>query len=92
MTRIRATLALALVLAAVAAPTAFADTPVGEDQLSIRCPYFEAPASSATPVVPVAVPPDHSAWVDAAGLAGVVVLSGGMLIAMAVRRRAPATP
>jgi hypothetical protein len=36
LSRIRASAALALALAAVAAPTALADTPVGSDQLSIQ--------------------------------------------------------
>ena len=101
--RLRAGAALALALIAVAAPTAQADTPVGDDQLSIQCPTSTAPVFWATPGVekdsfgaaPAAqAPPAHpvasssdSGWIVAVILVPLALCAAGTVAGVRMRRR-----
>ena len=98
LSRIRAIAALALAVAAVAAPAALADTPVGDDQLSIDAAaaapvYWATPdagpsTAGATSAARTPAPPARSSGnVDAAVIVVLTLFAAGAIVAMHLRRR-----
>jgi hypothetical protein len=88
LARIRSTAALALAVAAVAAPAAIADTPVGQDQLSIDSTAVQ---HETAPAVKPVSSDDGVDWLEVGGLTGVLLLAGGTMAGVHVRRRAVPT-